>query len=99
VATVHIPTAFRDLTSGQATLAIDGHTVGEIIDRLEDRFPGMRARLITDGEMRPGLQVFVDGTHRRGALRESVDPSSEIHFLQSISGGAANPVEVVRSVA
>jgi molybdopterin synthase sulfur carrier subunit len=94
VAKVHIPTAFRDLTVGQATLAIDGHTVGEIIDRLEDRFPGMRARLITDGAMRPGLQVFVDGTHRRSALREPVDPSSEIHFLQSISGGTANPVEV-----
>jgi molybdopterin synthase sulfur carrier subunit len=99
VATVHIPTALRELASGQATLAIDGHTVGEIIDRLDERFPGLRARLITDGAMRPGLQVFVDGTHRRGGLRESVDPTSEIHFLQSISGGAANPVKVVGSVA
>ena len=96
---MHIPTALRDLTSGQATLAIDGHTVEDLIDGLEHRFPGMRARLLAEGVLRPGLQVFIDGTHRRGGLREPVDPSSEIHFLQSISGGAANPVKVVRSVA
>jgi molybdopterin synthase sulfur carrier subunit len=98
VATVRIPTALRDLTHGEATLRVDGHTVADIIDRLEDRFPGMRARLLADGAMRPGLQVFVDGTHRRSALRESVDAASEIQFLQSISGGAANPVKVVSSV-
>jgi molybdopterin converting factor small subunit len=99
MAKVHIPTALRELTHGEATLTIEGHTVADIIDALEDRFPGIRARLVADGGMRPGLQVFIDGTHRRGALRETVGPASEIHFLQAISGGAANPVKVVESVA
>jgi molybdopterin converting factor small subunit len=87
-AVVQIPAALRELTRGESKVAIAGQTVGEIIDGLEEHYPGMRSCLVAGGTMRPGLQVLVDGEQRHGGLGERIDAASEIHFLQAISGGA-----------
>jgi molybdopterin converting factor small subunit len=77
----------RDLTGGAPRVAIDGATVAELIERLEARFPGLKARLVEDGRLRPGLTVFVDGVQRRPPLLARVGATSEVHFLPAISGG------------
>jgi molybdopterin converting factor small subunit len=61
-------------------------TVGELIDGLDARWPGMRDRLC---DSRPALRrhinVFVDG--RRATLETRLSPGTEVTVLTAISGG------------
>ncbi len=92
MAVVWIPALYRDLTGGEATTTVPGDTVREVIENLEARYPGVRARLYhEDGaRLRPGVAVVVDGVVIRGrsrVLREPLTETSELHFLPAISGG------------
>ena len=85
---VHIPAMLRELTGGRATVEAAGATVREIIEDLERRWPGIRDRLIDGARLRPNLSVAVDGEVSPLGLREAVEPSSEVHFVAAIKGGA-----------
>ena len=87
MATVWIPSLLRQVTGGQETIQVRGGTVSEIIDNLEARFPGIKARLCDAGGLRRGIAVAVDTQVARGGLNEPVGDNSEVHFLPSISGG------------
>ena len=77
----------RALTGGRATVEAAGATVREIIEDLERRFPGLRDRLTDGARLRPNLSVAVDGEVSPLGLRETVGPSSEVHFVAAIKGG------------
>jgi molybdopterin synthase sulfur carrier subunit len=65
---------------------VAGETVRDILDHLEERFPGIKARLLRDGELRPDIAVAVDGEIACDLL-EKVPENSEVHFVPPISGG------------
>jgi molybdopterin synthase sulfur carrier subunit len=77
----------RDLTGGLAQVAVPGGKVRELIDALEGRYPGIRARLVEDGVLRRGILLTIDGVANRQGLRAKVAPESEIHFVPAIGGG------------
>jgi molybdopterin synthase sulfur carrier subunit len=87
MALVWIPPLLRDLTGGTETATVPGATVGQVVEALEQQFPGVRARLCPDGVLRSGLAVIVDGQVGRFGLLEETRPDSEIHFLPAIAGG------------
>ena len=87
MARVWIPPLVRDLTGGRETADVPGATVGQVIEALEQQFPGVRGRLCPNGVLRPGLAVIVDGQVGRLGLLEAVGPDSEVHFLPAIAGG------------
>jgi molybdopterin synthase sulfur carrier subunit len=84
---VFIPSPLRDLTGGVGEIAVEGSTVGELIDALENRFPGLRDRLCRGDSLAPGLQVSIDHMMTRRGLLAKVQPESEVHFLPVIGGG------------
>ena len=85
---VAIPSLMRNLTAGEEQVTVPGTTVREVIDNVETRYPGVKARLCENGRIKPGIAVYIDGilTTREG-LRERLDADAEIHFLPAISGG------------
>jgi sulfur-carrier protein len=85
---VWIPALMRDLTGGVEQVSVVAETVGEAIERLEDRYPGVKERLVEGERLRPNISVIVDGVVGQRRLREKVGEDSEIHFIASISGGA-----------
>jgi sulfur-carrier protein len=87
MALVWIPSLLRDLTGGSENANVPGANVQQIIDALEQQFPGVRGRLCPNGVLRSGLAVIVDGQVARFGLLESVAPDSEIHFVPAIAGG------------
>jgi sulfur-carrier protein len=87
MATVWIPPLMRDLTAGQQHVDVPGVKVRELIDALDQAYPGLRGRLIEDGELRRGITVTVDGVVSRQGLRTLVAANSEVHFLPPIGGG------------
>ncbi len=87
---VWIPALLRDLTGGTTQVNVAGASVGEVIERLEERYPGVKARLVENDRLRPNITVIVDGVTSQKRLREHVAQGSEIHFVPTISGGSGN---------
>ncbi len=96
MASVHIPTPMRVATDGAARVQIAGATVREVVDCLEEQFPDLGSRLVEDGQLRPGLAVFVDGANVGRRLRTKLQPDSELFFVESLGGGS--PLDFTKSV-
>jgi molybdopterin converting factor small subunit len=92
---VWIPSLLRPLTGGQETVTVPGETVGQAIENLEQRCPGLRARLYQGDRLRPNLSLLVDGELTTRGLHQKVSANSEIRFIPAIHGGnvgAKHPV-------
>lgn len=87
MATIFIPAQLRSLTAGATTVELTATNVGEAIDRLEEQFPGIRARLCQGTDLMPGLQVSIDHRFTRKGLAAEIAANSEVHFLPVIGGG------------
>jgi molybdopterin synthase sulfur carrier subunit len=87
MATIFIPAQLRSLTGGATTVELTATNVGEAIEVLEQRFPGIRARLCQGPDLMPGLQVSIDHRFTRQGLAAEIAPQSEVHFLPVIGGG------------
>jgi molybdopterin synthase sulfur carrier subunit len=87
VAEVWVPALLRDLTGGQERVSAAGETVRQVIDALEERYPGMRERLCEDGRLRGNIALVVDGAVSRQRLRQKLRADSEVHFVPAIGGG------------
>ncbi len=84
---VFIPPPMRSLTDGEEVVDVDGSNLRQVIEVLEQRFPGMKDRLCQDDDLRPGLSVAVAGSVATLGLLQKTDPHVEIHFLPAIGGG------------
>jgi len=87
MARVFIPPAIRSLTAGLQEVDVSGATVSEIIDQLDQRFPGARSRLCDADGLNPGLIVMVGNSASSLGLLQRVADDEEVHFLPSIGGG------------
>ena len=46
---VWIPALLRDLTGGEETVTVPGETVQQVIEKLDERYPGIKERLCEGG--------------------------------------------------
>lgn len=88
MATVFIPSLMQTLTEGKHRVEVDGATVRQVINNLETAFPGMKERLLDEGDIKPNISVAVDGEVTTLGMLEKVGENSEVHFLPAIGGGA-----------
>ena len=88
MSTVFIPTMLQSLTGGVKQIAIEARNVRQVIDGLEDLYPGIKERLVEDGQIRPNVSVAIDGEIARMGLLEKVGDGSEVHFVPAIGGGS-----------
>jgi sulfur-carrier protein len=89
-ATVRIPTPLRPVTGGNASVEVDGATVGEIVQSLEAAHPGIAARLLDgDGRVRRFVNVFVDDEDIRFAegLATPVREGATVSIIPAVAGG------------
>jgi molybdopterin synthase sulfur carrier subunit len=75
------------MTRGVKEVEVEAANVRQIIDRLEELYPGIKDRLVEGGRIRPNLSVAIDGEVARLGLLEKVGKSSEVHFVPAIGGG------------
>ena len=87
---VWIPPLLQRLTGGQKQVYVAGQTVRQVIDNLDQVFPGLKMELYDEEEdlVMPGIAVVVDGETSQLGLLEHVREDSEIHFLPALGGGA-----------
>jgi molybdopterin converting factor small subunit len=87
MAELHLPTTLTPLFAGlPRKVEIDAVTVGDAIDELEERWPGVRDRLCEPGpELRMHIHVYVDS--ERAALDTRLERRSRVDVVAAISGG------------
>jgi sulfur-carrier protein len=78
-----LPPLFVDLPR---RVDVDAATVDEAIDRLDERWPGLRDMLCEPGpKLRPHIHVYVD--RERAELDTELGAASRIDVIAAISGG------------
>ena len=85
--TVFIPTMLLSVTGGVRQVEVPATNVRQVINGLEEQFPGIKERLMEGNQVRPNLSVAIDGEIARMGLLERVGENSEVHFVPAISGG------------
>jgi sulfur-carrier protein len=88
MAEVHIPAPLRTFTGGETQVSVPGETLREVLERLDEAYPGLKERLVVGERMAPGLAVFVDGQVPATGLRTKLAPNAEIYFAPAIAGGS-----------
>lgn len=89
---ISIPTPLRQFTNGQDSVALEGGTVGELLDALTLQFPGLKQHLLNDeGKLRSFVNVYLNDEDIR-YLQKTASPVKDgdsITIIPSIAGGGA----------
>ena len=88
MATVFIPSLMRKLTDDRDTVDVAGSTLRQVINNLDEAYPGLKELIVEDGRVRAGLQLAVDGVIAATGLMEVVPEGAEVHILPAIGGGS-----------
>jgi molybdopterin converting factor small subunit len=83
----------RELAGNRGEVRVDGEarTLSDALSLLWRDAPAFRDRVVTElGDVRPHLNIFVDGEHMRdgGGFATPVRDGSEIIILPALSGGS-----------
>ena len=65
-------------------------TVAELLSRYFEQWPDVRGFVLDDqGHVRKHIRVFIDGRNLldRARLSDPLNPDSEVHVFQALSGG------------
>ncbi len=87
---VTIPTPLRRFTAEDAQIDVQADTITEILDELDQKYPGLKDRLCEEsGELRRFFNIYVDGEDVRflDDLRTKVPEGAEVAIIPAISGG------------
>jgi molybdopterin synthase sulfur carrier subunit len=87
--TVRIPTPLRSLTGGKDEVEAAGQTVGQVIDDLERRHPGIKERLCDDKGVRRFVNIYANEEDIRFLenLDTAVKDGDSVSIVPAIAGG------------
>ncbi len=87
MADLRLPTTLTPLFAElPRRVEVDAATVGEAIDRLDERWPGLRDRLCEPGPaLRTHIHVYVD--RDRADLGTALHERARVDVIAAISGG------------
>jgi molybdopterin converting factor small subunit len=86
---VRVPTILRTYTAGAKAVRGDGATLGDVIDDLESRHPGIKDRLVDGGGLRRFVNVYVNDEDVRflDGLATPLAPGDSVTVLPAVAGG------------
>ncbi len=87
---VNIPTPLRRLTNGQNQVEAEATSLAELLNALDQDYPGMRDRLIDEeGEIRYFVNIYLNGEDVRFLQGADTPMSSgdEVSIVPAVAGG------------
>ena len=91
---VRIPTPLQKFTKNQSEVQAEGTTVQEVLDNLEESFPGLRERLCdSQGAIRKFINLYLNDEDIRfmKAEKTSLKDGDELAIIPAIAGGRVSP--------
>jgi molybdopterin synthase sulfur carrier subunit len=90
VTKVRIPTPLRKLTKENAEVDAAGSTIREVVDDLENQFPGFKERMCDEnGELRRFVNVYVGEEDIRfmDGLDTQIPEGEQVSIIPAVAGG------------
>ena len=90
MSTVRLPQVLRQQANGERAIEVDGATIGDAVQALVGRHPGLASQLLTpEGELHRFVNVYLNGRDVRylAGLATPVEARDEIRLLPAIAGG------------
>lgn len=90
MATVNFTYALKRFFPELSTQEVPAVTIREILDTLEQRFPGIRGYILDDqGRLREHVNIFLNSTliTDKVGQQDRVGPNDEVFIMQALSGG------------
>ncbi|GBD92653.1 sulfur carrier protein CysO [bacterium BMS3Abin05] len=87
---VKLPRPFRRMTQGQTEIVLEGQTIRELLDDLEEKHPGIQAKIFSENnELRRFINVYVNNEDIRflNGLQTAVKETDKISIISAIAGG------------
>jgi molybdopterin synthase sulfur carrier subunit len=87
---VRIPTPLRKLTNNEELVEVNGATIGDAINELQIRYPGIKERLLDEtGAVRRFVNVYVNEEDIRFLQNQQtkLKDGDEISIIPAIAGG------------
>ena len=87
---VRIPTPLRRLTRGERMVEATGTDLGEAIDDLDRKFPGIRSKILDErGEVLRFVNIFVNERDIRflSGLQTPLTEDAEVAIIPAMAGG------------
>ncbi len=87
---VRIPTILRTYTGGEKAVTGQGDSLAALIDDLEASHPGIKERLVDQGDLRRFVNIYVNDEDVRflGALDAKLSDGDVVAILPAVAGGA-----------
>ncbi len=88
---VRIPTILRTYTDGAKSVEANGASLTAVIDDLDDNHPGLKERLIENGDLRRFVNVYINDEDVRfiDGLDSALADGDQIVVLPAVAGGSA----------
>ena len=84
---VRVAALLHTYTGGASAVQASGDTLGEVLDDLDRRFPGIRFRVVDEQDrVRRHVRCFVNATDARDVATR-VNDGDEIYIVGALSGG------------
>jgi MoaD family protein len=86
---VRIPTILRTYTDGEKSVDGEGANLSALIDDLESSHPGIKERLLDNGDLRRFINVYVNDEDVRfiGGLDATLSDGDQVVVLPAVAGG------------
>ncbi len=88
--TVRVPTPLRRLTDGQGEIEVEASNIREAIEKLEEKFPGFKERLLDEnGELRKFVNLYLNDEDIRflKGIDTDLKDGDVISIVPAIAGG------------
>ena len=88
--TVKFTSALKRFFPKLVTIQVPGNSVSEVLDHVEEKFPGMKSYLLEDtGKLRKHVNIFIGENliQDETELSDLIGEKDEIHVFQALSGG------------
>ncbi|MGH2442448.1 MAG: MoaD/ThiS family protein [Chloroflexota bacterium] len=89
MSTVRVPPVLRQQTGGAKEVHAEGSTVGEVLEHLNNQFPGLRSQLFQDGALQRFVNVYLNDQDIQylQKLDTPVAPQDTVIILPAMAGG------------
>jgi len=90
---IRVPSALRSFTGGNSDVEVAASTVREALAELEHRYPGIGAKLLDHGAVKPFIRIFVgpDDIGGLSGLDTQLAERDEVAIVPAIAGGRDIP--------